>query len=93
MRNVTSVDALTSAMAGAPAGAMRRPLTTMWFERLIEMPESIVDGLPTRRIGALGERSNSCSGATRPAGSRIVPPLTLTRLSAALNQGGFCANW
>ena len=65
----------------------------MRFERLIEMPESIVDGRPTSRIGALGVRSKSCSGATRPAGSRIVPPLTSTRLSAALNQGGFCANW
>ena len=57
------------------------------------MPESIVEGRPTSRIGELGVRSKSWSGGTRPAGSRIVPPLRLTRLSAALNQGGFFANW
>ena len=88
-----SLEALTSAIAGWPAGAMRRPLTTMRFERLMLMPESLVDGRPTSRIGVFGVRSKSCSGATRPAGMRIVPPLRLTRLSCALNQGGFCANW
>ena len=71
----------------------QRHSATMCFERLIVMPESLVDGCPTSRIGVFGVRSKSCSGATRPAGRRIVPPLTLTRLSAALNQGGFCANW
>ena len=87
-------EALTSAIAGSPpSGDIRRPLTTTSSERLIEMPESIVEGRPTRRIGALGVRSKSWSGATRPAGSRILPPVRWTRVSAALNQGGFCANW
>ena len=87
-----SLEALTSAIAGCPAGVMRVLLTTMRLERLMLMPESRVEGRPTSRIGALGVRSKSCSGATRPAGNEIVPPLRWTRFSAALNQGGFCAN-
>ena len=54
-----SLEALTSAIAGCPAGVTRRPLTTMRFELLIEIPESMVDGRPTSRMGVFGVRSTS----------------------------------
>ena len=61
-------------------------------ERLIEMPASFVVGVPTMRMGALGVRPMSSSDGTRPAGRRIVPPVTATLSSSAWNQAGFFAN-
>ena len=91
LRNVTSLDALTSAIAGARRADAQAADDDV-FERLIEIPRASwtaadqPDGRVRREIDELQRRHAA-------GGERIVPPLTLTRLSAALNQGGFCANW
>ena len=64
-----SRDSLTSTIAGWSTGriaqaASRRCCRERWIERSV----STVLGPPTSRIGALGMRSRSCSGAIRPRG-------------------------
>ena len=70
---------------------MRRPLTEIRCERLIEMPASTVEERPTIRIGLAGVSPSSVSGATLPAGSVIVPPVVATRSSSAWNHFGLSA--
>ena len=74
-RNVTALESQTSAIAGSPRGLDAQ----VAHDDVLGAPDGDArehrgrpPDEPDRRLGV---RSKSCSGATRPAGSRIVPPL------------------